>query len=166
MTSVLIFNFFNYSFCSKKRCRNKGFIYILYPAFLNISIYRWLKPENVCLKQEDYIWDQPKLKVARPYLKNKPGMVVHTCASRYLGNEDRRITIWGQPDKRLAWENQEGWAPVAHVCNPSYSGSRDQEDHSLKAAQANSLQDPVLKIPSRLVESGKRETLSSNPSTS
>jgi hypothetical protein len=31
------------------------------------------------------------------------------------------------------------WAPVAHVCNPSYSGGRDQEDHGLKAAQANSL---------------------------
>jgi hypothetical protein len=26
------------------------------------------------------------------------------------------------------------WAQVAHTCNPSYSGSRDQEDHSLKPA--------------------------------
>jgi hypothetical protein len=24
------------------------------------------------------------------------------------------------------------WAPVALTCNPSYSGGRDQEDHSLK----------------------------------
>jgi hypothetical protein len=23
-------------------------------------------------------------------------------------------------------------APVAHACNPSYSGGRDQEDHGLK----------------------------------
>jgi hypothetical protein len=27
---------------------------------------------------------------------------------------------------------------VAHTCNPSYSGGRDQEDHVLKPAQANS----------------------------
>jgi hypothetical protein len=37
------------------------------------------------------------------------------------------------------------WAPVAHACNPSYSGGRDQEDGSLKPAQANSSQDPILK---------------------
>jgi hypothetical protein len=28
--------------------------------------------------------------------------------------------------------------PVTHTCNSSYSGSRDQEDHSLKPAQGNS----------------------------
>jgi hypothetical protein len=27
---------------------------------------------------------------------------------------------------------------VAQACNPSYSGGRDQEDHSLKPAWANS----------------------------
>jgi hypothetical protein len=27
---------------------------------------------------------------------------------------------------------------VAHTCNPSYSGGRDQEAHGLKPAQANS----------------------------
>jgi hypothetical protein len=35
--------------------------------------------------------------------------------------------------------------PVAHTCNPSNSGGRDQEDHGLKSAQANSLWDPILK---------------------
>jgi hypothetical protein len=34
---------------------------------------------------------------------------------------------------------------VAHTYNPSYSGSRDQEDRSSKPAQANSLQDPISK---------------------
>jgi hypothetical protein len=34
---------------------------------------------------------------------------------------------------------------VAHACNPSYSGGRDQEDHGLKPAQANSSRDPMLK---------------------
>jgi hypothetical protein len=41
------------------------------------------------------------------------------------------------------------WVPVAHTCNPSYSGGRDQEDHSLKSAWANSLWDPILKKPSQ-----------------
>jgi hypothetical protein len=33
----------------------------------------------------------------------------------------------------------------AHVCNPSYSGGRDQEGLSLKRAWANSSRDPILK---------------------
>jgi hypothetical protein len=36
---------------------------------------------------------------------------------------------------------------VAHAYNPSFSGSRDQEDHGSKPAWANSSQDPILKIP-------------------
>jgi hypothetical protein len=39
------------------------------------------------------------------------------------------------------------WVPVTHICNPSYSGGRDQEDHSLKPAHANSYRDPILKNP-------------------
>jgi hypothetical protein len=35
--------------------------------------------------------------------------------------------------------------PVAHSCNPSYSGGRDQEDCGLKPAWANSSQDPISK---------------------
>jgi hypothetical protein len=34
---------------------------------------------------------------------------------------------------------------VIHACNPSYSGVRDQEDHSLKPAWANSSRDPSSK---------------------
>jgi hypothetical protein len=34
---------------------------------------------------------------------------------------------------------------VAQACNRSYSGGRDQEDHSSKPAWANSSQDPILK---------------------
>jgi hypothetical protein len=40
-------------------------------------------------------------------------------------------------------------APVAHTCNPSYSGGRGQEDHCSKPAQANSSQNPILKNPSQ-----------------
>jgi hypothetical protein len=32
---------------------------------------------------------------------------------------------------------------VAHACNPSYSGGRDQEDRGLKPALANSSRDPI-----------------------
>jgi hypothetical protein len=32
---------------------------------------------------------------------------------------------------------------VAHACNPSYSGGRDQEDHGSKLVQANSLSDLI-----------------------
>jgi hypothetical protein len=40
-----------------------------------------------------------------------------------------------------------GWGvtPVAHTCNPNYSGDRDQEDLGLKPAPANSSPDPILK---------------------
>jgi hypothetical protein len=54
--------------------------------------------------------------------------------------------------------------PVAHACNPSYSGSRDQEDCGLKPAQANTyLKKPFTKI--GLVEWLKVKALSSSPST-
>jgi hypothetical protein len=39
------------------------------------------------------------------------------------------------------------WAPVAHTCNPSYSGGRDQEDRGSKPAPANGFLDPISKIP-------------------
>jgi hypothetical protein len=32
----------------------------------------------------------------------------------------------------------ESWVLVAHACNPSYSGGRDQEDCGLRPAQENS----------------------------
>jgi hypothetical protein len=36
-------------------------------------------------------------------------------------------------------------ALVAHTYNPSYSGGRDQKDHSSQPAQAISSGDPILK---------------------
>jgi hypothetical protein len=55
--------------------------------------------------------------------------------------------------------------------NPSYSGGRDLEDHSLKPAQANRTRDPISKKPN--IKTGLAEWLkwlntclaSSNPST-
>jgi hypothetical protein len=48
----------------------------------------------------------------------------------------------------ILYENKKhiiSWAPVAHACNPSYSGGRDQEDWSSKPASANSSLIPYLK---------------------
>jgi hypothetical protein len=36
-------------------------------------------------------------------------------------------------------------ALMADVCNPSYSGGRDQEDRGSKASLANSSRNPILK---------------------
>jgi hypothetical protein len=41
-------------------------------------------------------------------------------------------------------KKKKSWALVVQTCNPSYSGGRDQEAHSLKPTQANSLGDPIL----------------------
>jgi hypothetical protein len=35
---------------------------------------------------------------------------------------------------------------VAHACNPSYSGGRDQENLGSEPAWVNSFQDPISKI--------------------
>jgi hypothetical protein len=58
-------------------------------------------------------------------------------------------------------------APVAHSCNPGYSGGRDQEYCGSKPAQANSsmrryLEKPFTKM--GLVEWFKVKALSSSPS--
>jgi hypothetical protein len=39
-----------------------------------------------------------------------------------------------------------------NICNPSYSGGRNQENHCLKAARAQSLRDPISKIPNAKTE--------------
>jgi hypothetical protein len=57
---------------------------------------------------------------------------------------------------------------VAHTCNPSYSGGRDQEDCALKPVWANSSARPYFEKPFtkiRLVEWLKVKALSLSPST-
>jgi hypothetical protein len=58
--------------------------------------------------------------------------------------------------------------PVAHACNPSYSGGSDQEDHGLRPVWGSSSQDPISKKGWWSGSSGRAtayEALSSNPST-
>jgi hypothetical protein len=59
---------------------------------------------------------------------------------------------------------------MTHACNPSYSGGRDQADHSLKPALANSSWHPISKKKKKnnkkgLVEWLKVKAVSSKPST-
>jgi hypothetical protein len=57
---------------------------------------------------------------------------------------------------------------VAHSCNPSYSGARDQENHGSNPALEKSLQNPILKklnTKKGLLEWLRVQALSSNPST-
>jgi hypothetical protein len=61
-----------------------------------------------------------------------------------------RLNIWVRTCLFLypkqKWKRR-SWAPVAHTCNLSYSGGRDQEDRSSKPIWANSLRDPIWKNP-------------------
>jgi hypothetical protein len=41
---------------------------------------------------------------------------------------------------------------VAHACNPSYSGGRDEEDHGSKPDRGNSSVPPYLKKPFTKIE--------------
>jgi hypothetical protein len=51
------------------------------------------------------------------------------------------------------------------TCNPSYSGGRDQEDHSSKPAQANSSRDPISKNPSQKRAGGEFKPIPPKPHT-
>jgi hypothetical protein len=42
----------------------------------------------------------PRQKLVRPYLKNKPGIVMYICGLSYSGVGDRRITIQGQTGQK------------------------------------------------------------------
>jgi hypothetical protein len=59
---------------------------------------------------------------------------------------DKSLVVSNQPKLNQEDFNQLDMWLMPHS-NPSYSGSRDQEDHLLKPAWANSLQDPISKIP-------------------
>jgi hypothetical protein len=73
------------------------------------------------------------------FLQNNWGTVICT---------GKEITVVLEFDYLTILRNQiYCWAQMAHACNPSYSGGRDQENCSLKPAQANSSRDPILKNP-------------------
>jgi hypothetical protein len=61
-----------------------------------------------------------------------------------------KYTIWLE-NSFISWItfylkfNFLSWAPVAHTCNPSYSGDRDQEEYGLKPALGKQFKRPYLK---------------------
>jgi hypothetical protein len=70
-------------------------------------------------------------------LQEKPGLIAAPTQKWHIS-----------PPLWLHWSNltiKLGWVQVAHACNASYSGGRDQEDHSSKPARGNSPWDPILK---------------------
>jgi hypothetical protein len=99
-------------------------------------------------------------KIQTKYLKSKP-----TALSRKIGKyaniEDVNTPLPVQDNTSSQLENQE----VAHVCNPSYSGGRDQEDHSLKPVWVNNSRDPISKKPKTKRAGGVVKALSSNHDT-
>jgi hypothetical protein len=56
---------------------------------------------------------------------------------------------WIKKKKVVYLKMTSSWALVAHNCNPSYSGSRDQEDQGSKSARQIVPQDSILKNPSK-----------------
>jgi hypothetical protein len=50
-------------------------------------------------------------------------------------------------DEKCERRDKRSQVPVAHICNPSYSGGRDQEALSSKPARANSLRESMWKKP-------------------
>jgi hypothetical protein len=49
------------------------------------------------------------------------------------------ICVWSA----LTRKSHDKWGTVDQVCNPSYSGCGDQEDHSSRSAQAKSSKDSI-----------------------
>jgi hypothetical protein len=75
----------------------------------------------------------------------KPGMVVYAYNLSPHEVEARGSRVGGQlglHSKTLSLKKQKTnnkLEPVAHTCNPSYSGGREQEDRGSKPAWSNSL---------------------------
>jgi hypothetical protein len=92
--------------------------------------------------------------------------------SSYSGNGDRMTELLRLAQAKVVEdpisETKYSQAPVAHACNPNYSGGRDQKDHGSKPAQENYSMRPYLEKPFTtrgLVEWVKVRALSLSPST-
>jgi hypothetical protein len=60
------------------------------------------------------------------------------------------LIFLSRPIQDSLWLMEKGlghWVLVAHICNPSHSRGRNQEDQGLKPVWANSWQDPISKKP-------------------
>jgi hypothetical protein len=62
-----------------------------------------------------------------------------------IETQESVIITLGVKDLPIQSKDTVGQVLVAHICNPSYSGGRAQENHSLKPAPANSSRDTISK---------------------
>jgi hypothetical protein len=70
-------------------------------------------------------------------------MVMHSYDPNYVGSVGWRF--YSKVSLGINTIPNPHQKPVAHTCKLSYSGGRDQEDHSSKTAPANSFQHPISK---------------------
>jgi hypothetical protein len=61
-------------------------------------------------------------------------------------NQARQRSRWSESEVRTCRKGGGSQTPVAHICNPSYLGGRDQKDRGSKSAWTNSLQHPISEI--------------------
>jgi hypothetical protein len=78
------------------------------------------------------------LSLGFPYLPGSLSLSIPPWAHAFFSNVRNTLTC---PDSKNGLRSQ---APVAHTCNPSYSGGRHQEDHDSKLARTNSSARPYL----------------------
>jgi hypothetical protein len=89
-----------------------------------------------------------QLQQIRSQLPNNKSKIDWRCGSS--GRSLKALSSNSIPTKKKSViKDMNSQVLVAHTCNPRYSGGRDQEDHGLKPAQANSSRDPILKNPSQ-----------------
>jgi hypothetical protein len=82
-----------------------------------------------------------------PSQQKNLSVVAHACIPAMAGSIKQEVAVPSQHGQKVRLylqntESQRGWRArcllVAHTCNLSYSGGRDQEDRVSKPAWANS----------------------------
>jgi hypothetical protein len=90
-----------------------------------------------------------------PSKANSTTKDINTCIEEEISNNEfqkttvKIINDLKEETQKLVLELKEdmSWAPLAHPCNPSYSGGRDQKDRGSKPSQASISVRPYLKKP-------------------
>jgi hypothetical protein len=97
-----------------------------------------LNPPDLCLLSSWYYRCEPSLPDSKSVVSK-----AYSCPSQWSYREHWLLQVTQM--EICQQETLTSQAAVAHSCNPSYSGDRDQEDHGSKPAPANSLWDPIWK---------------------
>jgi pullulanase/glycogen debranching enzyme len=105
---------------------------------------------SICLAEETEQREDYARHVVHTY---NPSIQEAEVRGSQVQGQPRLYRVQGQPGlyrealfQKQTKQNKKSQVSVAHACNCSYSERKDQEDQSLKPAQANSLRDPIWKI--------------------